>query len=353
MKEMKASLSNDQGISIGWLTVNRNCNNRCEWCYAMGTEFKGNSMSLTTAENLINFYSELNVKKVVLIGGEPTVYCHLIKVVKMLFKKEIEPVLISNGRKFSDPDYAKKIVDSGLSNINFSEKAANREQYKKLTKRDGYEEVLKGFQNLRNLGVDVLFSTTIVSELIPNLKELFQNLFDAGVSRFAIDFGGPVISKSLVTGDGIPDPFESVKALTTIHDLFKDREFMYNFHVSIPLCLIPEGVKKILIKENRITTCCHLTSSSGLVFGPQGQVIPCNHLFDFPLGKFGEDFNNIKEFEKFWKSKKVQNFRQACFRYPTERCMSCKDWGICGGGCPIRWLLWEPSDFIKEKGEKK
>lgn len=67
-----------------WLTVNRRCNLRCGWCYARDTDYKSKDMSLDLAEKLINFFKELAVTQTVVLGGEPTVYPHLLQVLRML-----------------------------------------------------------------------------------------------------------------------------------------------------------------------------------------------------------------------------------------------------------------------------
>ena len=67
---------------VGWLTVNRSCNLRCQWCYARNMGFSAkDDMSLSLAERCIKIYSDLPMKEVVLLGGEPTIYPYIVEAV--------------------------------------------------------------------------------------------------------------------------------------------------------------------------------------------------------------------------------------------------------------------------------
>lgn len=59
------------------------------------------------------------------------------------------------------------------------------------------------------------------------------------------------------------------------------------------------------------------------------------------MGKFTSYIFRILE------SKKVRNFRDSSKRYPSEKCIECSMWHICGGGCFTRWFYLEPSEYIK------
>lgn len=69
-------------INGAWLTTNRSCNNRCEWCYAQNAI--GNEMDIDDAKKCVDVLKELKVKHIVLIGGEPTIYSHLIELLKYI-----------------------------------------------------------------------------------------------------------------------------------------------------------------------------------------------------------------------------------------------------------------------------
>ena len=135
------------GFMAMWLTVNRECNFRCKWCYAEGTKLSPNdNMSLETAKDLIDLASDLGIKEIILIGGEPTYWKHLFDTIQYIHEKELISTLVTNGYLMSKNDFLAKIKLSNLRNISISLKAANREQHEELTGVDAFSSVLRGIE---------------------------------------------------------------------------------------------------------------------------------------------------------------------------------------------------------------
>ena len=54
-------------IEYAWLTLNRQCNSRCAWCYAKGKDFAASqNMNFALYQRLIHFLQELEVNKIAL-----------------------------------------------------------------------------------------------------------------------------------------------------------------------------------------------------------------------------------------------------------------------------------------------
>ena len=63
-----------------WLTLNRTCNLRCLWCYASSTNYKAEDiLSYEDATKIIDICSDVGIKGIILMGGEPTLYSHLFR----------------------------------------------------------------------------------------------------------------------------------------------------------------------------------------------------------------------------------------------------------------------------------
>ena len=67
-----------RNIKTGWLTVTRKCNNFCEWCYTQN-KLSCESMKFDDAMSSVDKLVEMGVKRIVLIGGEPTLYPNFFK----------------------------------------------------------------------------------------------------------------------------------------------------------------------------------------------------------------------------------------------------------------------------------
>ncbi len=333
-----------------WLTVNRKCNLRCGWCYAQDQSIDQQDMPLSLATQIIAFQQEIGVEQVIIIGGEPTIYPYLFEVIDLYTSKKIKPILVTNGKKLSDSEFAKKLVAAGIKDVSLSVKGVDDQQYKKVTGVACYNNVLKGIRNLIDLGVAPTVQVTIVSETIPTIERLLTNLLREGVTGMSFDMATPVIVGDSLTQKGIPDPQQLAKSCVDIYRFLKDKNSEFNIRVSIPLCLFLAEIKEELIKDNVIMTCCHIQEGTGLIFDQTGNILPCNHFPLHPLGKFGVDFTDKSSFEQFWKSAELREFRKLTRRYPSTLCMDCPDWDICGGGCFIEWMQFDPQQFIKRKG---
>lgn len=304
-------------------------------------------MDLELAKKLIIFLRTINTPKIVLIGGEPTIYQYFIDVIKFIREAQILPVLITNGRQFADREFAKKTIYAGMSNITISIKAANPQHYIQLTGSDGYGEMIRGFENLQSLGLHAPFSLTISSDLIDYLPEMLKTIIEIGVKRVSINMAYPIVMKRGVCGEGIQDPKKDADVITYVDQFLADKNISYDFQVATPWCLFSADVKNELRKKRNVFTCCHIQKGTGLVFDPAGRVLPCNHFVDHPMGQFGKDFKDAVGFNEFWRSRDVLAFRKICQRYPSDKCKICDDWDNCGGGCFIKWLHFKPGEFIE------
>ncbi len=332
-----------------WLTVNRKCNLRCGWCYAKDTNYKPQDMSLGLANQLIGFLEKLGVKQTILIGGEPTIYPHLLPVIKGLLEAGIAPNLVTNGKKLADASFSEALIEAGLKKISISVKAADSLQYMELTGVDCYNDVISGYKIIKSLGVEPSLSITLVSKLIPHVERLLNNLLEEDITAVTFDMGSPVVVGDIISGEGIPDPKELADSCVNIYRFLKEKNNRFNMRISIPLCLLPDDIRNEMKDSQAIMTCCHIQGGEGLIFDQVGEILPCNHFPAHPLGKFGVDFSDVETFMNFWHGKEMEEFRNLTRRFPSEICEGCKDWDYCGGGCFLEWLYFDPNKFIKKE----
>ncbi len=90
---------------------------------------------------------------VIFEGGEPTISKNLlnwIKVAKNSGVKEI--VLVTNGVLLSSMDFAKKLINSGITLFNISFHSHRKSLYNLITQSDCYSLAIRGLKNLVWLG---------------------------------------------------------------------------------------------------------------------------------------------------------------------------------------------------------
>jgi molybdenum cofactor biosynthesis enzyme MoaA len=143
-----------------WLTVNRNCNFRCLWCYAEGTTYAQESnMTWETGRKLVGISMELGIRDFILLGGEPTYWPQLNKMCDYLTKHEANATVVTNGWRYANLKQARIVRDTGAK-VSLSVKAGNPDQYYQLTKVNAYGKVIRAINNFAKLDSPVSVSIT-------------------------------------------------------------------------------------------------------------------------------------------------------------------------------------------------
>lgn len=333
-------------IKSAWLTTNRSCNCRCEWCYAQKTLGPKSYMDIEKAKKAVSVLKKYNVKKIVLIGGEPTIYSHFLELVNYIHKNEISCTVATNGVAFEQMDFARATVDAGVNNINISLKATSEIDYKKYTGVEVLKSVMKGYSNLKSIGFNPVFSYVIVNDNQEEFDELINLLEKNQINQIGFQFVKPVIEFDKT--DSIMDLRAMASFVEYIYERMKKTDIRYSLEISFPLCLIKKEILHKLINEKRITTCCHVQKGSGIVFDTDFKVLPCNHFAEYPFNETPIDFSRENAIEELWSSNEVIEFRDKARCYPSNVCETCNLWNICGGGCFTRWLFINPMDYINK-----
>jgi cyclic pyranopterin phosphate synthase len=137
------------------ISVTDRCNIRCFYCMpADDVQFmeKSELLSFEEIERFVRVAVSLGIDKLRLTGGEPLVRRELHKLVEKLVSiPGIKDVgLTTNGLLLADQ--AKLLYESGLRRINISLDALTPEKFKKFTRRDGFEQVIKGIEAAQQAG---------------------------------------------------------------------------------------------------------------------------------------------------------------------------------------------------------
>lgn len=325
-----------------WLTTNRNCNNNCTWCYASKCNDK--IMDFDKIKDCIDELYKLGIQKIILIGGEPTIYNDLIKTIRYATKKGIEVSMASNGRKFSDYNFASRIVKAGLKNCNISIKGFNEDEYVKNTNAIGFNEMVAGYHNLKKLGINVSTSYVLCDNDYQNFDKFLSSFIDNNLNNISFQLYKPSVDGE--TYAEAPTISDLARICEYAFEKIKNTNINYSFEMSIPLCSLNELVLEEMISKKCLTTCCHITKGTGIIFDSNFNVLPCNHFVNKPLNDTPIEKGEILN---FWNSKIPTEFRKAIKTYPDNKCVNCSKWSQCGGGCFLRWIASDPSIYINDK----
>ena len=70
-------------------------------------------------------------------------------------------------------------------------------------------------------------------------------------------------------------------------------------------------------------------------------------MYDYKIGKFGENFWDNNSFNDFWNGKEVVEYYNKLRALPSQECAACKQYKYCGGGCLSNWFSYS-FDKLKE-----
>ncbi len=147
------------------LSVTDRCNLRCKYCMPEENYAWLPRETLLTFEEmttLTSVFTELGVDKVRLTGGEPLLRRDLPNLIMLLRRntslKEI--ALTTNGVLMADE--AEAFYDAGLHRVTVSLDTLKPERFRALTKRDTFEQVLKGIEAVLRVGFKGLKLDTVV-----------------------------------------------------------------------------------------------------------------------------------------------------------------------------------------------
>lgn len=341
----------DFDFKTGWLTLNRTCNLRCKWCYARDTEYKSSlTMSKDLAFELIDFFDSINVKHIILIGGEPTIHPDFFEILKYAKEKKIKCALVTNGLMFKNDEFIDKYKSMGMNSVSLSLKGENEKTYEEITGFDGFQETIDIIKKLVSSDISVSVSMVLTENNMNSFTDVIPTLLNAGVRRFhfsfCYDFNLCGVKK---------DIFSPISLLEMFGNIYEKLNSLTNGHFTLqnglPLCYWDKTLLRKMIKRRQISTVCQLLTRKGLIFDSEGYHIPCNAMYALKLGRFGEDFRDPSSFKQYLNSEVVQKTYQKLCGVPDENCLHCNKLVHCGGGCVCQYTNYKLKDYLVKQNE--
>ncbi len=147
------------------ISVTDRCNLRCLYC------MPADGVSLLSHDEILS-YEEINIvakaaaalgiNKLRLTGGEPLIRKNLSGLIAMLAEIEgIEDIsLTTNGVLLEN--VAKELKEAGLKRVNISLDSLRSDRYQEITQSDKLDDVLRGIETARQLGLSPIKTNTVV-----------------------------------------------------------------------------------------------------------------------------------------------------------------------------------------------
>lgn len=350
-------------LSVFWLVLTYSCNNRCLPCYAEPTHFENCQMPFSYAAEILDSMRKSGMHRCILIGGEPTLYPHLTDLIRIANNLKIKTILVTNGRKLKSERYLKSLIDAGITRIVISIEGSNSNIHNTITQTKSFNDTVSAIQNCVNMECEVCSLTTIQSINISDCINIPSFLQGLGMKNISFNCGIPSVGHDAkINATYISSPDKLARTIEAVYMHHSIDDINLDFNGTIPACLFSEDILNKMIKTKSISFGCQMYHGKGVVFDPKGNILPCTHFAEFPILKSAMDgshsFIYKNNFLEVWNdvSKLPSKFRQKIWRYPSVKCVDCRYWGGCIGGCPLLWLNFNPREyvlnFIKKGGDK-
>lgn len=284
-----------------------------------------NILTFEEIERIVRVSVNLGIEKIRLTGGEPLLRQQLEKLIEKIAKIDgvRDLAMTTNGFLFSQK--AKALRDAGLRRISFSMDSLDRDNFKKITGRDGLQEVLDGIDTAQQLGfapvkVNAVIIRGINDHEIEALAEFAKNkqLSFRFIEFMPLDSGRAWQKELVVRGSEILERLQRSFRLNPVTSTNKSEtakrwafenspaEIGIIAPVSEPFCGHCNRLR--LTADGKIRTCLFSVVEHDM------RALLRNNADDAALGKFLQD--------AVWKKEARHHIGEPGFVQP-ERTMSC------------------------------
>jgi len=155
--------------------VTKGCNLRCVHCRATATDLSSPSdLPTDAALRVIEQISSFANPILVLSGGEPLFRADIFQLARYGSDRRLRIALATNGTLVTKP-VAQKIVDSGVRRVSMSLDGADAATHDTFRGIPGaFEATLRGFKNLKELGMSMQINMTVTRHNAHQLPALFD-----------------------------------------------------------------------------------------------------------------------------------------------------------------------------------
>lgn len=186
-EEVAEAVRNGKLLSME-LEFNSVCNFRCVYCYAAENGSRKNELTTDEFKDLLSQAKELGARKIIVLGGEPMLYPHILEMLKFIRGLDMDVELFTNGTGIT-PEMAQNLYQHKVRVVlkmnTFDEKIQD-----KLSGRKGaYGQIRQAFDNLRQAGYPssdrfMGVSTVICQQNMEELPKMWEWLRDQNIAPY-------------------------------------------------------------------------------------------------------------------------------------------------------------------------
>jgi radical SAM protein with 4Fe4S-binding SPASM domain len=300
------------------------CENRCPHCYNEPSRVAVPPLGLPGFREVLDRLAALGVPHVVFTGGEPTAHPGLVELVRHAERLGLVAGLNTNGRRLARPGFAEELAASGLDHLQVTFASHDPAVHDAMAGAAAHAETTAGIRRAVAAGLHVSTNTTLTRVNVAGIEETFACLAALGVRTVAAN-------AVIRAGGGVHNPDALTVAelgprLVCARDAARALGLRFLWYTVTRYCEL--SPLELELGPRR----CNAGEYSMCV-EPDGAVLPCQSWYE-PAGHLLRD-----PWEAIWDGPLFRSFRcrGAAPRAAglPERCGTCLDFEVCGGGCRL------------------
>lgn len=184
--DIENTARNDGLLSME-IEFNRICNFNCVYCYARNGSNDGQDLTKEEFCDVINQARDLGARKIIILGGEPMLYPHIIEMLQYIKKSGMEIELFTNGTNITQST-AKVLSEYGVVVVLKMNTFDEKLQDTLSGKKGAYKQIHTAFKNLKQAGYPhnqpFGISTIICRQNIDELVNMWVWLRDQNITPY-------------------------------------------------------------------------------------------------------------------------------------------------------------------------
>ena len=185
--EIREAAAADRLLSME-IEFSRDCNFRCAYCYVENRTAGPDEMSRDEIKEVLVQAGELGARKIIVLGGEPSIYPHLVEMLDFLAAGGFAIEMFTNGSGIT-PELARVLASHRVRVVVKMNSRDEAVQDRLAGKKGAFRIIAQALDNLRQAGYpsQELFlaaSTIICRQNLDELPALWQWLREQGIEPY-------------------------------------------------------------------------------------------------------------------------------------------------------------------------
>ena len=163
-QEIEEAVKNNRLLSME-IEFSLRCNLHCQYCYVPEKSVPENELNTEEIQSAILQAKELGAKKIIVLGGEPMVYAHILSMLRFIRGEGLSVEIFTNGFQI-DEAMAGQFFDLGIDVILKMNSRNENIQDALAGKKGAYKIIQEAFHNLKQAGYPAKYRRLGVSTII-------------------------------------------------------------------------------------------------------------------------------------------------------------------------------------------